>query len=378
MARQNDPNDPFDPEDPSNPQNPQNPQNPLQPETMGNGVDFGNVTFGGGGFSPSSPYQGQPTKGNQSGFTVGNPYGGGWDYGWDFGAHQGQSFSYANPAEGAKYAFAKYVSDNRLDPNSANAASIAAGLNQLYGSNVFRADGDRRVSYGDEFVDWSGQGKPAGQWFWGTAAPAGSVGGGGGGLPAGTGGVQPPQGGTGSGAGGANLNSLTSSAIQQLLQQGQEPVTAQSVSAQYLPVRTAMERQQQIASEQAAQAAAAQGLPQGGGAAEGTRASMAENLATAEGQIQAGLITQELQARRQMVVQAIAAAQGQERLRLQELLQQYDNAIRQQQLGLQGQQLGLQQQQINNQNTQWWNQFGFNNALQEYLLNQAFQQGLGS
>lgn len=357
MARN--PNDPFDPSNPQTESQQQPNQNGgLMPPSTQNGPSNG--TFNMGDYSPSSPFP-NPTRRGGS-FTVNAPSSGGWDYGWDFGAHNGQSFSYDNPAEGAKYAFAKYVQDNNLDPNTADAASIAAGLNQLYGGNVFSANGDRRVSYGDEFVDWSGQGKPAGQWFWG------SNGGGGGGIGSGSGVIGIGTG-TGTSGTGHSANTAISAAIQQMLSQGQEPVTAESVAGQYLPVRNAMERQAQIANEQAAQANAAQGGPQGGGVMDAQRASAAENLGSSEGQLMAGLMTQELQRRRQMVVDAISASQGEERLRLQALLQEYNRQIQQAQVG-------LQQQQITNQNTQWWNQFGLNSALQNYLLNSNFQQNL--
>lgn len=371
MARN--PNDPFDPsqQEPETQQpqqqNPSDPNGGMQmPATATTSPQNGTFNMGAGGFSPSSPYQGQNTS-RRGSFTVGAPSSGGWDYGWDFNNHNGQSFSYDNPAEGAKYAFAKYVQDNNLDPNSADAAAIAQGLNSLYGSNVFRADGNRRVSYGDEFVDWSGQGKPAGQWFWGSAAPAGSVGGGAGNVGAGT---AAGTGHTGSSSGaGTGQQATISAAIQQLLQQGMSPVTQETINSQYLPARNAMERQAQIGAEQAAQRAAAQGVPQGGGSQEGIQASAAENLGSAEAQLSASLIGQELDRRRQQLELAIQSAQGQERLRLQEALQQLNYQIQQAQVG-------LQQQSINNQNTQWWNQFGLNSAQMQYLLNQNFQQGL--
>lgn len=114
----------------------------------------------------------------------GQPNGGqGFGYGWDFGAHQGQTFDWNNPAHGAKYAFADYIGKNGLNTNTADANSIAAALNQKYGSNVFQAQGNQRIGYGDEFVDWSGQGKPRGEFFWGShPAQAQSYGSQGGGM----------------------------------------------------------------------------------------------------------------------------------------------------------------------------------------------------
>lgn len=339
-------------------------------------------------------------KANRGGsFTVSAPQGGGWDYGWDFGAHNGKSYSYSNPAEGAKYAFAQYIQQNGLDPNSADAASVAAGLNQLYGSNVFRADGGKRVSYGDEFVDWSGQGKPAGQFFWGTAAPAGSVGGGGGGMASTSGSIH-GNGSAGIATGAPNMAQTggiktpqdpVHQAIMQLLQQGQQPVTAESVASRFQPVRNAMERQAQIQQQQNAQRAAASGqsFGGGGGSLEGDQASMAEDLASSEGRLMSDVITQEITARRQDVMNAIGAAQGEQKIALQQLLAEYDKALRERALniqengqnasiGLQQQGLGLQQQQITNQNNQWNSQFGYNAGLQEYLLNQLFQQNMAS
>lgn len=385
------------------------------------------------GFAPTTGPR-APQIGGQGGtgrgsFTFQPPNAGAFQYGWNFGRHAGNQYSYDNPAEGAKYAFANYIGEAGLDPNSANSGSIAQELNRRYGSNVFQAEGDRRVRYGDEFVDWSGEGKPAGQFFWGSANAA-PGGGGGGGVPApggftrggggggagldreiggsrggsltGPGGA--PSGGGltagGGGGGGSDQDRQIYDAIMRLLGRGEQPVTEQDVASQYLPVRNAMERQSQINRAQLAQRGAVQGtnIGGGGGATEGDINSLSENLGSAQGQLMSELIGEELSSRRQDVAQALQFAQGEQRLGLQRMMADIDAQLRsrgldlqgrgldiQQQLGNRGfdiqrelgnRGLGLQERQLGQQNQQFYDQFGYEAALQQYLLSQLYNQGL--
>lgn len=348
-----------------------------------------------GGFAPTTgpraPRLGGQGQGRGS-FTFQPPDASAFKYGWDFGRHAGNTYSYDNPAEGAKYAFADYAREAGLNPGNASSSSIAEALNSRYGSAVFQPEGDRRVRFGDEFVDWSGEGKPAGQFFWGSAssAPSGPSGGAApagnpGGLASGGGFGAGGRGGGGSISGNAGGESQIHDAIMRLLSRGEQPVDEASVSSQYLPARNAMERQGQIARAQLAQRGAVQGtnIGGGGGALEGEINSLNENLASSEGQLMAGLIGEELSSRRQDVAQALNFAQGEQRMGLQKMLADIDAQLRSRGLDLQGRGLdlqgrglGLQERQLNQQNQQFYDRFGYDAGLQEYLLSQLFNQGL--
>lgn len=349
-------------------------------------VDSGNVTFNTGDMSNTTGIGGnggaqQATQQpNKNKFKFNAPGGNYWNYGWDMGAHQGQEFDYRNPAEGAKYAFANIIGEMGVDPNSADANAIAAELNKRYGSSVFRADSNKRVSYGDEFIDWSGEGKPQGQFFWGstgggTPGVAGGGGVGGGGTGTGHGGG---AGGSGFGLGGG-YNDTIHQEIMNLLKKGNTPVTREDIAAQYDPVARQYQRAGQRQKMAAAERMAAQGMNAGGagGALDAEQAKIDESTGESESALMSQLMGSEIQARRQDVMNALAVAQGEDRLALQKYLAELDNQIKQQGLTLQGQSLGLQQQQINNQNQQFYDQFGYNAGLQEYLLSQLLGQSLG-
>ena len=319
----------------------------------------------------------QQATGSRS-FRFTNPGGNYWNYGWDMSGHNGQNFSYDNPAEGAKYAFANLINEMGVDPNSADANAISAELNKRYGRNVFRADNGKRVSYGDEFIDWSGEGKPQGQFFWGSTGggtPGAAMGGGAGfGAGAGAAGANGSHG----LAGGAGYYDTIHNEIMNLLKKGNTPVTREDIAAQYDPVARQYQRAGTRQKMAAAERAAAQGMNVGGsgGALDAEQAKIDESTGENESALMSSLMTGEIQARRQDVMNALNTAQGEDRLALQRYLAELDNQIKQQGIALQGQQLGLQQQQIDNQNRQWYDQFTYNGGLQQYLLSQLLGQGL--
>lgn len=154
---------------------------------------------------------------------------------------------------------------------------------------------------------------------------------------------------------GTSLDPAITAAIQRLLTEGQTPVDPSSplLAGQYLPVRNALERQHQIGQAEAAQRAAytGQSFGGGGGPLEGTLASMREGLGEAEGRLLAEVIGNELQARRQQVVQALQFATGQQQLALQAYLGEIDRQLAQ-------------------------SQFEYGIGRDEYLFNQGFNQGL--
>lgn len=285
--------------------------------------------------SPSSPYQPQTPKKKKYGVTM--PTDPSKFTGYDFAAHQGQEFDYDNPAEGAKYAVSNYL--NNIDPNSDWAGSAAEALNSQFGQNIFKANGGRRLSYGDEFVD-SDPTRFGGKFFWGSSGPSMSVGGSAGGGSGLSGSA---------GAAGLSGGGSVQDAIMRLLMQGQQPVTRESVRQQYEPAAAAMERGTIKARAESAQRRAVEGTGAqggGGGANDSDVNSINENAADSQSNLMASLMGDEIQARRQQVVQALQFAQGDQRMQLERQLAEMDNQLR--------------RTQMNNQNQQFYDQFSYN------------------
>lgn len=149
-----------------------------------------------------------------------------------------------------------------------------------------------------------------------------------------------------------------------LLNKGNTPVTEQDVAAQYDPVNRVMQRNAQSSREQAAERLAAQGLNSGGsgGALDAEVNSINEQTGEQQGQVMGSLISGEVSARRQDVVNALQFAQGQEKTALQLELAQIDKQLRQQQIDTQNKSVGIQGQQVSNQNQQFYDNLSFDYA----------------
>lgn len=89
-----------------------------------------------------------------------HPAGGGFNYGWNFGGHENVGSNLNTP----KYMLSNYLMQNNIDPNSDWSQGAADYLNGL-GVTGVQANGGRRVSFGDEFVDTT---KQPGEFFWGS------------------------------------------------------------------------------------------------------------------------------------------------------------------------------------------------------------------
>lgn len=193
-------------------------------------------------------------------------------------------------------------------------------------------------------------------------------------------------------------------AILGLLDRANRPVTNEEIDAQYAPVSAQMDRGAQRAKASSAEAAAFQGVNNGGagGALDATNRGIDENLALGQGGLKAQLIGDEINRRRNDVALALSTATGEEKTALSLQLAKMDDALAR--LGLkQGndqfnaslsqqdrqfgrsltqnmdqflQNLNLQREQMSQQNRQFYDQFGSDQAYREYLINQAIQAGL--
>lgn len=281
----------------------------------------------GGGFTPNNDwsYKNPQRAGNT--YTAQPPADPSKFTGYDFGAHQGQQFDYRNPAEGAKYAVSNYLAN--VDPNSDWAPDAVRALNEQFGQNIFSANGGRRISYGDEFVD-SDPNRFGGKFFWGSSGPS-SGGAGGAGGSGGTGG----SGGLGGGSGSAG------DAIRRLLARGEKPVTAEDVSSQYQPVAASLERGGVKARAESALRRSVEGsgaIGGGGGANDSDVNAINENVSDRQSTLMAQLMGDEISSRRQDVVNALQFAQGEERMALERQLSTMDNELRRLQMGQQDRQ----------------------------------------
>lgn len=297
--------------------------------------------------SPSSPFKKKGT------FQVAAPTDPNKFTGYDFGTHNGRTYSYDNPAEGAKYAVSNYL--NSVDPNSDWAQGAADYLNSQYGGSIFKADGGKRLSYGDEFVD-SDPTRFGGKFFWGAAGGAGGGSG---------------SAGSSAGSGSASAQAMLTGgqgtvqdAIARLLARGEKGVTRDDIRQQYEPVAANMERQKVKAQAQSAQRRAVEGTGAqggGGGANDSDLNSINEDLASRQSGLEAELMGQEIQARRADVVNALQFAQGEERMALERQLAQMNNE--------------LQRLSIGNQNSQFYDNLSWNmsssnqNSMLQQLLN---------
>lgn len=150
--------------------------------------------------------------------------------------------------------------------------------------------------------------------------------------------------------------------ITDMMSKGSKPVTEQDVAGQFGPISQQIDQGAKASRAAAAERLAAQGLNSGGsgGALDAEVNKINEGAGTDKANAMGGFVTQEMQARRQDIVNAISAAQGEDKTALQLQLAQMDQQIRQQQLALQDKGLGLQSTQIGNQNQQFYDQMGFN------------------
>lgn len=167
--------------------------------------------------------------------------------------------------------------------------------------------------------------------------------------------------------GGGQYDALMFQNIQNLLSQGNAPVSDMdpSIQSQFAPISRTLERGAMRSRGAAAERRAGQGLNMGGegGALDSDVNSINENLGEQEGKLMSELVGSELMARRQQVQQAMQFAQGQQQMQLQAQLAAINAEI---------QRLGLTQQ-----NQQFYDQFGYNVGLNEYLMSQYFNQNLG-
>lgn len=163
--------------------------------------------------------------------------------------------------------------------------------------------------------------------------------------------------------------------ITDMMSKGSQPVTEQDVASQFGPISQQIDQGAKASRAAAAERLAAGGLNNGGqgGALDAEVNKINEGAGTDKANAMGGFITQEMAARRQQIVQAIDAAQGEDKTALQLQLAQMDQQIRQQQLVLQDKGLGLQSTQIGNQNAQFYDRLGFdygqaNNNSNDLLL----------
>lgn len=249
----------------------------------------------------------------------------------------------------------KFISDN---PGFTKGAKTSHGGEylDLPGGESFDAyanyNPDMRTSEGSNRPQWGSSGydyqtgaalTPAQSQAAEAAWAAQHPGGGGGGGVAG-----PAPASTGvTGAPGGKYSDQISEQILKLLQKGNTPVTEQDMAAQYEPVSRTFQRGAQRAREGAAERMAYSGLNSGGsgGPLDAEVNSINESLAEKQAGTMGNLMQQELQARRNDVVNAIGFAQGEEKQALQLQLAQIDKELRQQALNLQGKGMDLQNQQ---------------------------------
>lgn len=167
-------------------------------------------------------------------------------------------------------------------------------------------------------------------------------------------------------------------AIQKMLGQGPVSENDPAIAAQFAPVARTLQRGAQRTREQAAERLAQQGLNQGGsgGALDATVNSINEGEAGQEGQLMSKLTGQEMQARRQDIVNALGVAQGEEKIQLTSQLAALDRELQKSQMAQQnsqfGQTLAQSGSQFDRSLAQGGSQFDRNLA---YMLQQLTQSG---
>lgn len=314
---------------------PQAPQDPLEDElsqqggpvdpyqnaddfSFGEPIDFGRGT---GGWGYTDPYRGVPTSGGQSGQ---NPYSGGSFQDWFMGAVAGR-------------------------PYNQETLLGLEGLLQQSGSRLTPANslGERTKIWDPTINDWVRVGFGEGHPVW---------------IPQGWGQNGPSSGGTSFSSSGPTQDPRIRDAIYRLLEEGFKPVNPNSpdFQARYAPVSASLQRGAQRAKDAAAERLAFQGANIGGagGALDAESNKIMENLALGEGQLTAQLVTDDLEAQREQVYNALQFAQGEERMALQAMLSQLDNELR--------------RYGIDTQNQQFYDDLGYRIGRDEYLFNSDY------
>lgn len=180
------------------------------------------------------------------------------------------------------------------------------------------------------------------------------------------------------GAGGgipSKYDDMIHQTLMNLLQRGSQPVTEDSVRAQYAPVDAVMQRNADRTRAAAAERHTFQGTNFGGagGPLDAETNSINENLGMDEGKLMAGFIGDELKNKRDDLIQALQFAQGEEKTALQLQISQMDAELRR--YGIDSA-ASTASAQLGQQNNQFYDQMGNNNAWQEYMYNQVFNQNL--
>lgn len=161
----------------------------------------------------------------------------------------------------------------------------------------------------------------------------------------------------------AAKNPLVEEALSRLFARGFSPVDANdpTIQAQFGATSRTIDRGAQKARQQAAERAAYGGTLTGGegGAFDATVNGINEKATEQKGGVMADLMAQELQARRQDVITALSAAQGEERMGLEAYLAQLNNEL--QRYGIDTN-AGLQRLSLGNQNQQFYDTLSWNMA----------------
>ena len=177
-----------------------------------------------------------------------------------------------------------------------------------------------------------------------------------------------PQGGSGGYQDTINVEDHTDprimEAIMRMLSEGSTPVSADdpNIRAQFNPQSQIMQRGRARARATAAERAFAQGQT-GEGTIDTAANAIDQQSNLDEANLMGQLIGQELTSRRQMVVNALGFAQGEERLQLQRQLAEIDANLR-----LMG---------INNQNSQFYDNMGYQIGRDEADYNERLLRLLG-
>lgn len=240
------------------------------------------------------------------------------------------------------------------------------------GKDIWAINDPRGTEYVDALFDESG-GQSHAQW-----TDPGMNGGGGGAPGAGVYGGESsryPAGAGGQGVygtGNKEMDDAMHSALLAMLKRNSGPI---DVNAQFGPVDAIFQRNAMESRNAAAERAAFQGSNIGGagGPLDAEQNKISEGLAQKEGGLMAELMRDEMNARRQDVMNALQFAQGEEKIALQKQLADMDNEI---------QRMGLSQRdrQFNAQLGENQRQFdeGMDNsdAWKEYMYSQYFDQAL--
>lgn len=229
----------------------------------------------------------------------------------------------------------------------------------------------------DALFDESG---PSSRASWTDPGGQGGGGGGGGGVgslpPGGAAGVS----GTGSGVygtGNPQMDTAMHDALMSMLTRNSKPITAGDMADRFGPLDAIKQRNAQESRHAAAERSTYQGANVGGagGSLDAEQNKISEKLSSDEQGLMAGLMTDEMTARRQDVMNALQFAQGEEKITLQKQLADMDNQIQREGMNQRNSQYyaGLGQNQSQFDTTR-----GDSNAWKEYQYNQMFNQELGA